>query len=387
MSLKIIPDEIFQLKSEFESDPRKDKINGGIGVYLDEQGNPFVLPIVKKAIKCLKFDNFNYLSLSGDPAFLKETVRTILGGDLFSDMNDVIAKQGVMGGTNGLYIWAKFIKQLNRRPKIVIGSPTWENHERIFTHFGFSIIRHNHLDKDANFNLESFSKALKKHPKTEVLFHAGPTHNPTGINPSKSQWLQLVQLIKEYRNKVLFDFAYMGLGQNIDKDSFPVRLFIEKKIPTSVVISYSKNMTLYQHRTGALLLLGKSKKEKELIEEHLKYLFRIVNTSPAAFGELIAKTILESRELKQDWIRALKQIVNSLKKRRELFVEYTSGQFDFVKDGWGLFSLLGLNQSQIKILKRKYGIYLLSNSRINFGGLSLKSIPKAAKAILRVSRE
>ncbi|MBI4226626.1 aminotransferase class I/II-fold pyridoxal phosphate-dependent enzyme [Candidatus Roizmanbacteria bacterium] len=379
-------DEIFQLNEEFKHNSRKDKINGGIGIYLDEEGKPFVIPVVKKAISLMHFDNFNYLPLSGDPTFLKETCQIMLGKNLFLDKENLISKQGVMGGTNGLYIWSMFIKQLYKRPTIIIATPTWENHQRIFSHHKFKIISFNHLDKNGSFNIKALERQLKRHPESEVLFQAGSTHNPTGINPSKDQWDQIANLIQENKNKVLFDFAYMGLGNNIDQDSFAIRLFTKKKIPISVVLSFSKNMTLYQNRTGALFIFSKTKREKNAIDERLKYFFRIVNSNPSAFGELVVKVILESRELKTEWIKSLQQMVNSLKKRREFFAKYTAGQFDFVKQGEGLFSLLGLNQPQIKTLKIKYGIFLLSNSRLNFGGLSLASIPKVAEAILSLSQ-
>src|SRR3989338_8784326 len=341
MMNRIQQDEIFKLNTEFQRDPRKEKINGGIGIYLDERGKPYVHPVVRKAIAFLNFHNFNYLPISGDQTFLNETTHTMIGNDLFLKYNKLIAKQGVMGGTNGLYIWASLVKKIHSKPKIIIGTPTWENHQKIFAYLGFKIIAYNHLFKSQLFNINELVTALEKHPKSYILFHAGPTHNPTGINASKNQWVEIAGAIKEYKQRVIFDFAYMGLGENIDVDSFPVRHFIQKKIPTSAVVSFSKNMTLYQHRTGALFILAKSKREKNYLEENLKYLFRITNSNPSAFGELVSNTILESRELKGEWIDSLAKMVKSLDRRRDLFAKYTKGKFNFVKKGKGLFSLLG----------------------------------------------
>src|SRR3989338_5299176 len=160
LKLDIPVDEIFQLKAEFEQDPRKGKINGGIGVYLDSKGKPFILPAVKTAISKLEYSNFNYLPLSGDPIFLAETAKLVLGNHLFKLHNDYLAKQGTIGGTNGIYLWARFIKAIDEKPTIIIGLPTWENHVMIFKYFGFKIIVYPHLTGEKKFNLTVLKKLL-----------------------------------------------------------------------------------------------------------------------------------------------------------------------------------------------------------------------------------
>lgn len=381
---KIQEDEIFRLKAEFDRDPRTGKINGGIGIYLDQFGKPYVHPTVKLAIKKLSFADFNYLPLSGDPVFLKETTRLVLGQTMFKDLDPYIAKQGTVGGTNGIYMWARFIKAMDKKPVIIIGDPTWENHIQILSYFGFTIIKYPHLNKDKEFNITALKEKLSKNPKAYVLLQGGPTHNPTGINPDRSQWKELAKIVREKRQQVLFDYAYLGLGNGLDSDSFCIRFFIENKIPISVVVSYSKNMTLYQHRTGALLILTSSRREKDQTEKLLKYTFRLVNTNPPAFGEQIVKIILESKELTQRWKNNLDMMRFDLNKRRETFVKQTQGEFDFINQCRGLFGLLFLTRSQIKKLKEEYAIYLLQNSRINFGGLSLEHIPKVAEAVMNI---
>jgi len=382
MISNIPTDEIFQLNNEFLNDKRKNKINGGIGVYLDDEGKPFVLPVVKKAITLLSYTNFNYLPINGDPVFLTESLKLILGNELYTLFQNKVAQQGVSGGTNGLFMWGSLIKQDKKRPSIILGNPTWENHKKIFSYLGFNIIPYNHITSHNEFDFESLKKILLKHTHTYILLHGGSTHNPTGTNPNKQQWKTLISLLKKNNHSVLFDFAYMGLGKSIDEDCYPIRLVIQNSIPTSIIVSYSKNMTLYQHRTGALFMLGKTEKEKTTIESHLKYLFRIINSNPPAFGELIVKTILTHQELKKEWISSLKDMTHSLYMRRKMFEEQTKGKFSYIIDQKGLFSLLNLSSTQISDLKKKYAIYLLSNSRINFGGIASNQIPKLAQAVL-----
>lgn len=149
----------------------------------------------------------------------------------------------------------------------------------------------------------------------------------------------------------------------------------------AVIISFSKNMSLYQHRTGILIMNTFNQKDKEKLEAKTIYIFRIINSNPSAFGELIVKNILQNKEFKNKWLNSLKEIRNNLQNRRNLLAKYTKPQFSQIVKQKGLFSLLNLNEKQILTLKKEHGIYLLSNSRINFGGIQLDKISTLAKAL------
>jgi aspartate/tyrosine/aromatic aminotransferase len=381
----ISPDVIFQLSQEFQQDPRKGKINGGIGIYLDEKGKQYILPVVKKAIRRLDFSSFAYLPIGGDQDFLRETIRLVLGQNLYSQLNNKIAAQGTIGGTNGLFLWANLIKQIKPNPRIIIGDPTWSNHLKIFEQGGFKIIKYRHLDKKRKFNLEAFQESITKNPGCYVLFHGGKTHNPTGINPKNSDWKKICLLLKKSDSQVIIDQAYLGLGESIGKDCVAARTLISSSVPTSVVISYSKNMSLYQHRVGVLFVGCKSKKEKNIIESHLRFLFRISNSNPAGFGENIAREILMDPGLKKEWVASLKAMVKSLQKRRSLFARTAGEKYLDILDQKGLFSLLDINRLAIEKLKKKEAIYLLPDGRINFGGLSLDDTVRVAQKIAAYS--
>lgn len=383
--MPLTKDEIFSLKQEFEADPRPDKINGGIGVYLDNHGQPFVLPVVKQAIKLIDLSSFNYLPISGDHDFLETSTKLVLGKKLYHLLNPRIAKQGVAGGTNGLFTWALSVKQTQPHPTIIISQPTWSNHLQIFSFFGFKIIEYSHLTADNQFDFKALKSCLLDHPEAFILFQAGLTHNPTGVNPNIKEWQELAKIIKHNHNSVIFDYSYMGLGDDIPTDSYCIRLFTQKKIPISVVVSYSKNMTLYQHRSGMLFSITSSVTAKETLETNYQYLFRISVSNPPALGEFVVETIFSDKHLKSQWLKSLSAMAHSLRRRRRLFVRLVGREFNFVKHQHGLYSLLNLSVAQINLLKQHYGIYLLSNGRLNFGGLSLADIPRLAQAIKEIN--
>lgn len=381
-NIKNLSDEIFTLNAEFSSDTRIDKINGGIGIYLDNFGKPFVIPVIKKIIPSLDFSNFNYLPINGDPVFLEESAKLILGKDLYNEYKNQLTKQGTDGGTNGLFIWASLVKFINPKSKIIVSNPTWENHKKIFDHCGLDIIEYNHINKLGLFDFNSFKETISKHPNSFVLFHGGSTHNPTGVNPSVEEWKEISKITKNNNNYVLFDFAYLGLGEDVEKDCFPIRHFLERKNKLAIVISYSKNMTLYQHRAGVLLIPTTDIKEKERNELIIKYLFRLVNQTPTAFGEIIAKNILNNEEYKNEWLKSLSEINQNIRERRKLFNQHTNNKFSEIVNQKGLYSLLKITPLQAKTLKEEHGIYLLSTGRINFGGTAIDKIPKLAKALM-----
>ncbi|KAJ3384211.1 Aspartate aminotransferase, cytoplasmic, partial [Chytriomyces hyalinus] len=75
-------DPIFKLLGECMSDSDPHKINLSVGAYRDEQGRPWVLPVVQKAKAVLLNDptaNHEYFGLDGNKSFNEASARLILG--------------------------------------------------------------------------------------------------------------------------------------------------------------------------------------------------------------------------------------------------------------------------------------------------------------------
>lgn len=306
--------EIFKLTAEFNADTHKRKVNGTIGVIVDDDGEPYVMSCVKNAIKNLTYDNFDYLPIAGNNRYLNK-VKSFL--NLRSHKI-----QSTVGGTNALYLWS----QLNIDKRLIIRKPTWENHYNIFKDYELFEWK----------TIGELKRLMKRMPMVTTLFQI--SHNPTGkdINFKK---------VAKLGNPVLFDVAYLGLGENLYEDISKIHLFNDP----CVAVSFSKIMTLYQHRTGALL----TKRDWDMEAE-----FRRTNSNPPAFGQLIARQLIGEKE----WVLELSKMKKMIDKRR------------FTK-GTGLYSLLPVDTFK---LKRK-GIYLLSNGRINYGGVPYRTISHLKK--------
>ena len=77
--------EPFQLTADYLVDNAPQKINLGQGAYRDDQGKPWILPVVKRAEMQLAQDiekekiNHEYLPVLGHSDFSKAAVKLILG--------------------------------------------------------------------------------------------------------------------------------------------------------------------------------------------------------------------------------------------------------------------------------------------------------------------
>ncbi|KAL1985688.1 hypothetical protein VTN96DRAFT_7436 [Rasamsonia emersonii] len=79
------PDEVFELIRLFQEDSSIQKVDLGIGVYRDDDGKPWPLPVVSKVEMKLFFDGgrhrHEYLPMKGDPEFMKLAQDLLFGFD------------------------------------------------------------------------------------------------------------------------------------------------------------------------------------------------------------------------------------------------------------------------------------------------------------------
>src|SRR4029079_16346488 len=98
-------------------------------------------------------------------------------------------------------------------------------------------------------------RALPK--KSVVLLHAC-CHNPTGVDLTPAQWDTLVPILVERDLVPYLDIAYQGFGDGIVEDAYALRPLAAARdrsgrpLAFFVANSFSKSMSLYGERCGAL---------------------------------------------------------------------------------------------------------------------------------------
>jgi aspartate/tyrosine/aromatic aminotransferase len=127
-------DPILSLTTGFKNDKDAKKVNLGVGAYRDNNGKPYVFPIVKKVEHQIVNDptlDKEYAPIEGVAEFGIGSRQVALGWD-HPDVNSgrVVTAQ-TLSGTGALKIVADFLKKFRNAP-IYISKPTWANHSPIF---------------------------------------------------------------------------------------------------------------------------------------------------------------------------------------------------------------------------------------------------------------
>lgn len=393
-SLSQIPmDPIFEVSKNFMEDSRTSKANLGIGIYTNREGRPYVFPSVARAAGEVQRDNFNYQSMKGHEGFLRHTGKLFLGEDLYENYADRLVLQQTCGGTGACRLmadlfWENFCERSGmsggRRPKFLVGGPSWSNHLAIFKKFEIETFDHLTIDNQPNY--EAHKDAFERNRGALALLHGGLTHNPTGLNLSLDALKSLVEIANEYDIFLFLDFAYLGFGEGLDADRKYLQEIFEAADNLAVGVSYSKNASLYRHRMGALMVKTSDEKRKNILESQLQQMVRESISNLPLFGAEVMEIVFE--RYGDDWLGELELARRDVDERRSLLLEKLLGEnrerFGYLERTRGMFALLGIDRNQVDFLARERGIYVPFDGRINFAGLRPDQIDFIAEGLLEV---
>jgi len=400
------PDAIFQLTARYKADSHPQKVNLGVGAYRDNNGKPWVLPVVKKAKALLQEQpdiDHEYLSIVGLPDFTKPSAKLIFGADSSAIKEDRVASVQTISGTGANHLGGLFLEKYYKpwnsksgKDKIVyLSNPTWANHKAIFANIGCSTVDYPYYDKKTiGLDFDGYKSFLanKVEEGAVVLLHAC-AHNPTGVDPTREQWKEIAEIFKKRQLFAFFDCAYQGFASgDLDNDAWAVRHFISERIPLLVCQSYAKNAGLYGERIGCLNVVGKDAEEAKKILSQLSVLQRSEISNPPAFGGRIVSMLLNEPKMFEQWKEDVKtmsyRIIDMRKALYELLTNklQTPGDWKHITNQIGMFSFTGLNPDQCNALVEKAHIYLTANGRISMAGLNTNNIEYVAECIDKVVR-
>jgi aspartate/tyrosine/aromatic aminotransferase len=382
-SLPCVPeDPTFKLLKQFRDDPRKQKVNLGIGLYFDSAGDPFVFDTVKKAAQELDVSNFNYLPIGGDRRFLDLAAKWFFGDDYDKER---MAMQATCGGTQACRCFADLAMEVLHNHVIQIATPTWVNYWALFGQMEIETFDHCVVDEDgclaAKVNFDGYLKAAKEAPEgSAFLLQGGLAHNPTGVNLSIDQLGNLIDVLEEKKMIMYMDMAYFGLSEGAEKDREYVKYCFDNLERFAVGVSFSKNASLYEHRCGALFIKTVN---GPCVESQLQKSIRETISMPPGFGQEIMTRVLG--EHRGDWAQEVEKARLDIEGRRATLVERLPERFKCLADTRGMFGLLPLEKEQILRLRSEFGIYVLDNGRINFAGIQDKDVEYIVESIKAVA--
>lgn len=381
-------DPILSLPLLFAADERSNKVNLGVGAYRNEKGQPVVLAAVRAAEEWIfsKKLHKEYLPIEGHPLYLNESIKLIYGADISSER---FAALQTVGGLSALRVMADFFVHEGCKD-IYISDPSWPNHEPTFYKAGMSVHTYPYYNPQTHtIDFEGMCGAIKQMPKRSVILLQACCHNPTGLDLSREQWKILSELIKSQKIIPFFDLAYQGFGASLEEDAWPIRYFVSQNHELFTASSYSKNLGLYGERVGVLSWCVESEIISKGLLSHVKSIVRGMYSNPPMHGALIVATILESPVLKKNWIDELREMQKRIEEMRIQLMLRLNGKnihqnFNFMQSQKGMFSLSGLDPSQVHKLQKEYGIYMLPNGRISIPGLTNTNIEYVAQSIATV---
>jgi aromatic-amino-acid transaminase len=223
---------------------------------------------------------------------------------------------------------------------------------------------------------------------TIVVLHAC-CHNPTGYDLSPAQWDQVVAAVQARKLVAFLDMAYQGFGQGIAEDGLAVQKFVASGEDFLVSTSFSKSLSLYGERVGALSVLCKNKDEASRVLSQLKIVIRTNYSNPPTHGGQIAATILNTPELRALWEKELAAMRVRIKQMRTALVDKlkekgAKGDFGFIAQQVGMFSYSGLTKDQMVRLRDEFGVYGIDTGRICVAALNSKNLDYVAESIAKV---
>ncbi len=382
---KLPPDPIFSINSQYQEDPRHDKVNLTIGYVAAPDGSPpLILPSVRDAMKEIaeKETTKNYFPMSGDKNYV-EAVRKLVFHDLAQERTIGF---GTAGGTAAIRLIAEFIYgQISNR--VCFSSPTWPNHLQIFQRVGYQIDQYPYeAEKGIDFN--HIVHHLSLLPEKTLVLLQPMCHNPTGFDFTLEEWKVLSLICKKHHLIPFFDSAYQGLGVGLNEDAEPIRLFVREGHEVFVANSFSKSMGVYGERVGAAFVVMHSNEYKENITSRMQIITRTQYSNPPRHGESIATAVLTNPRRREMWEKEVnemrKRVVHFRKKFAEQFARITGRDCSYIANGHGFFCRLGLNPDQITQLKEKHGIYMTKDARINIAAINDDNFMKVLEAIQKV---
>ncbi len=385
-------DPIFALVDAFNADPRPAKVNLSIGIYFDEQGRLPVLPSVMQAeARILAAAGAKgYLPMEGDATCRAEVAQLLLGADHPAIAEGRVATIQTVGSSGGLKVGADFLKAWLPDAEVWVSDPTWDNHRSMFEGSGFVVNTYPYHDAaTGGLRFDAMLATLRAIPTRSIVLLHACCHNPTGVDLSPAQWDALIPVLRERELLAYLDLAYQGFGDGIDADAYAVRALASAGLTFFIANSFSKSMSVYGERCGALSAVCATAAEAALVLGQLRFTVRRIYSSPGIHAAKIVAHVLGDADLRTLWeaeLAAMRERIAAMRHalHDRLAALVPGHDFGYLLSQRGMFSYTGLGAAQVDALRAQHAVYLLRSGRICVAGLNTGNVARTASAIAAV---
>jgi aromatic-amino-acid transaminase len=391
-------DPILSLNEDFQRDPRPHKINLSIGIYFDDAGRIPVLESVRLAetLVVARDAPKPYLPIEGAANFRAEVAKLLFGADHEALEGRRVATIQSVGSSGGLKVGADFIARWLPGSGVWVSDPSWENHRSMFEGAGLAVDAYPYYDPSSGaLAFEAMCAALRKLPRRSVVLLHACCHNPTGVDLSRAQWDALIPLLADGELLPYLDLAYQGFGDGIAEDAYAVRTLAAARgkdgRPVSFVVanSFSKSMSLYGERCGALSVVCADAAEATNVLGQLKFTVRRNYSSPPIHGGQLVAAVLGDPALRATWegeLGAMRERIQAMRRilHDTLKAKMPERDFGYFLSQRGMFSYTGLGPAQVDRLREEFAVYLVRSGRLCVAGLNTGNVEATGLAMAAV---
>lgn len=385
----LAPDPILGLSAAFKQDTNPNKIDLGVGVYKDEQGNTPILKSIASAQQILLEQETSkvYITPQGNTGFISGMLNLLLGDNSQVIADDRVAAVQAPGGCGALRILAELLNRINSETKVWVSDPTWANHIPLLGEAGLELNTYPYFDKaSASINFDGMMECLAKVNKGDIVLLHGCCHNPTGADLSKDQWQEVASLAEKVGFLPFVDIAYQGFGDSLEEDAYGLRLLVDTLPEVIIAASCSKNFGLYRERVGLATIICKDSATKKIAQSQIQSVARGIYSMPPSYGGALVDIVLREQALKDQWVAEVSEMRTRMTQLRAMLVDNLNAQgvdkdFSFINDQKGMFSFLCIPAEQVRLLRDQHSVYFVDSSRVNIAGINYNNVETLAKAI------
>lgn len=388
----LAPDPILGLSAAFRADTNPKKIDLGVGVYKDEQGNtPIIGAVAQAQARLLESETSKtYITPQGVQGYIDGMLELLLGKGNPAVLANRVAAVQAPGGCGALRILAELLKRCNDNAKVWVSDPTWANHIPLIGNAGLALDTYPYFDKaTASIRFDAMLDTLKTIPKGDVVLLHACCHNPTGADLTQDQWRQVAEVAQQQGWLPFIDSAYLGFGDDLETDAFGMRLMVESVPEVIIAASCSKNFGLYRERVGLAVMVTENSAQTPIVQSQIQAIARGIYSMPPSYGGALVDIILHDDALKASWVAEVDEMRNRMRDLRALLVTKMAENgapkdFSFVNDQKGMFSFLCITPEQVQAVRAEHSVYFVDSSRVNIAGINLSNVDALSKALVSV---
>ena len=385
-------DPILGLNEAFQKDARPHKINLSIGIYFDNEGRIPVLESVRRAEQAIVAAGGPkpYQPIEGAANCRSAVQQLLFGADHPAIGAGRIATIQSIGSSGSLRVGAEFIHRHFPAAAVWVSDPTWDNHRAMFEGAGLKVNTYPYYDAaTGGVRFDAMRETLRAIPKGSVVLLHACCHNPTGVDLTRAQWNELIPLLREREALPYLDLAYQGYGDGMVEDAWVPRAMADAGLSFFIANSFSKSMSVYGERCGALSVVCPDAAQAALVLGQLKFTVRRSYSSPPIFGGQLVAHVLGEPELRALWERevaAMRERILAMRKSLHgvLSAKLPGRNFDYFLTQRGMFSYTGLSAAQVDRLREEFAVYLVRSGRICVAGLNQGNVEATAVAMAAV---